>query len=131
MCSKLSHEIPIMIMQMKFEHHQCHHHHAPMYGVSLNYQNLNDDDFDHHNCDDKLCHEIESFHILGRGVPKSNDSTRRKLSWLRSQIIGGSAEFETPFGRRRLTYADHTASGRPLHYIENYITTKLLPFYGN
>lgn len=122
---------PIMTMQMKFEHH----HHAPIYGVSLNDEGLNfksfiNDDVDHHHCDDKVSHETEPFHIVGRGVPKSNDSTRRKLGWLRSQIIGGSAEFETPFGRRHQTYADHTASGCPLHYIENYITTKLLPFYG-
>lgn len=76
------------------------------------------------------CEADYSFHISGRGVPESNESSGKKLRWLCSQIIGGSAEFETPFGRRRLTYADHTASGRSLHYVENYITTKLLPFYG-
>ncbi|XP_057770957.1 uncharacterized protein LOC130990744 [Salvia miltiorrhiza] len=113
-----------MTMQMKFE---WHHHDAPSYGVD---QDLNDD-VAHHHYHDKVNHEIQPFHIIGRGVPKSNDSTARKLRWLRSQIIGGSAELKTPFGRRRLTYADHTASGRSLHYIENYITTKLLPFYGN
>lgn len=55
-----------------------------------------------------------------------------KLSWLKSQVIGGDDfEFETPFGKRRLVYADHTASGRSLHYIENYIIQNVLPFYGN
>ncbi|MCD7454587.1 hypothetical protein HAX54_025283 [Datura stramonium] len=38
-------------------------------------------------------------------------------------------DFETPFGKRRLTYVDHTASGRCLHYIENYIIDSVLPFY--
>ncbi|KAI3903628.1 hypothetical protein MKW98_032282 [Papaver atlanticum] len=55
----------------------------------------------------------------------------KKLRWLRSQVIGDNLEFETPFGKRRLLYADHTASGRPLHYIENYIIQNVLPFYGN
>jgi hypothetical protein len=40
---------------------------------------------------------------------------------LRSQIVGDDVEFDSPFGRRRLTYADHTASGRSLRYIENFI----------
>ncbi|KAI3451524.1 hypothetical protein Pfo_008189 [Paulownia fortunei] len=86
-----------------------------------------DNDDDH----DLSSHRIESFHVLEKGVPRSNDSTEKKLCWLRSQIIGGTAEFDTPFGRRRLTYADHTASGRSVRYIENYITTNMLPFYGN
>ena len=88
------------------------------------------DALDHHHCDDIVSHENIPFRVVGRGVPKTNDSTKKKVSWLRSQIIGATAEFETTFGRRHLTYADHTASGRPLHYIENYVTTKLLPFYG-
>nr|XP_016463357.1 PREDICTED: probable cysteine desulfurase [Nicotiana tabacum] len=74
---------------------------------------------------------IESFHMLEKGNISKSDSTEKKLSWLRSQIIGEDADFETPFGKRRLTYADHTASGRCLHYIENYITNNVLPFYGN
>ncbi|XP_007048350.2 PREDICTED: probable cysteine desulfurase [Theobroma cacao] len=78
----------------------------------------------------KLCHGSESFRTLEMGVPKV-DSTDKKLSWLRSQIIGGDAQFDTPFGTRKLIYADHTASGRCLHYIENFIVTNVLPFYGN
>ncbi|KAI3919517.1 hypothetical protein MKX01_018340 [Papaver californicum] len=59
------------------------------------------------------------------------DANEKKLRWLRSQVIGDDLEFETPFGKRRLVYADHTASGRSLHYIENYIIQNVLPFYGN
>ncbi|CAA0839433.1 Unknown protein [Striga hermonthica] len=73
----------------------------------------------------------QSFDVLDKGIPSSSDSVQTKLAWLRTQIIGGAAEFHTPFGRRRLTYADHTASGRALHCIENYITTTFLPLYGN
>ncbi|KAG5575145.1 hypothetical protein H5410_055279 [Solanum commersonii] len=71
-----------------------------------------------------------SFHSRENGISKS-DSPEKKLSWLRSQVIGANVDFETPFGRRRMTYADHTASGRCLHYIENYIINNVLPFYGN
>lgn len=78
----------------------------------------------------RLCHGSESFRNLEMGVPKLN-SADKKLSWLRSQIIGGDAEFESPFGTRKLTYADNTASGRCLHYVENFIMNNVLPFYGN
>ncbi|MCD7454590.1 hypothetical protein HAX54_025286 [Datura stramonium] len=74
---------------------------------------------------------IESFHMLEKGNVSKSESAEKKLSWLRSQIIGENVDFETPFGKRRLTYADHTASGRCLHYIENYIINNVLPFYGN
>ncbi|KAJ0097211.1 hypothetical protein Patl1_27882 [Pistacia atlantica] len=77
-----------------------------------------------------LCHHSQSFRIPEMGVPIS-DSSEKKLSWLRSQIIGGDVEFDSPFGKRRLTYADHTASGRCLHYIEDHIIDNVLPFYGN
>ncbi|XVE86549.1 hypothetical protein DITRI_Ditri18aG0042100 [Diplodiscus trichospermus] len=78
----------------------------------------------------KLCHGSESFRTLEMGVPKV-DSIEKKLYWLHSQILGGDAEFDSPFGTRILTYADHTASGRCLHYIEKFIITNVLPFYGN
>lgn len=38
---------------------------------------------------------------------------------------------ETPFGVRRLTYADYTASGRALEFIEDFIHDEVLPTYGN
>jgi len=53
-----------------------------------------------------------------------------RVEWVRSQLVGRDAEFETPFGRRALLYADHTATGRSLHYIEDYILKHVLPFYG-
>ncbi|XWS41344.1 hypothetical protein CRYUN_Cryun17cG0073200 [Craigia yunnanensis] len=77
----------------------------------------------------ELCHGSKSFRTVEKGEPKV-DSAEKNLSWLRSQIIGGDAEFDSPFGTRKLTYADHTASGRCLHYIENFIVTNVLPFYG-
>ena len=48
----------------------------------------------------------------------------------RAGIIGGSAFLDTPFGRRRLTYADHTASGRAVTFIEDQLHAAL-ELYGN
>ncbi|MCO5611165.1 hypothetical protein L7F22_065415 [Adiantum nelumboides] len=55
----------------------------------------------------------------------------QKLAWLRSQLIGNHQEISTPFGMSQLVYADHTASGRGLFFIESFITHQVLPFYGN
>jgi selenocysteine lyase/cysteine desulfurase len=41
--------------------------------------------------------------------------------FLRSQIIGVDAKLTTPFGDRHMVYADYTASGRGLHFIEDYL----------
>ncbi|XP_059663523.1 uncharacterized protein LOC132309210 [Cornus florida] len=72
---------------------------------------------------------LESFRMLENDVPSG--PPEMKLAWLRSQVIGSDVEFNTPFGKRLLTYADYTASGRCLHYIENYIINNVLPIYGN
>ncbi|HET6485231.1 MAG TPA: aminotransferase class V-fold PLP-dependent enzyme [Spirochaetia bacterium] len=49
---------------------------------------------------------------------------------VRADLIGGDADIETPFGSRRLTYADHTASGRAVAGIEAYLG-RVLELYGN
>ncbi|XP_059307869.1 uncharacterized protein LOC132059309 [Lycium ferocissimum] len=100
-----------------------------------NYHNSNILETSSSNASSVASHEdlgsrIQSFHVREKAVSKS-ESAEKKLSWLRSQIVGENVDFETPFGKRRLTYADHTASGRCLHYIENYIINNVLPFYGN
>jgi selenocysteine lyase/cysteine desulfurase len=52
------------------------------------------------------------------------------LPFIRSQIIGSNASFVSSFGSRLVTYADYTASGRSLHFIEQQILA-LLPMYAN
>ncbi|MDH3462757.1 MAG: aminotransferase class V-fold PLP-dependent enzyme [Acidimicrobiia bacterium] len=50
---------------------------------------------------------------------------------VRNSIIGKDTAVETPFGMRRLTYADYTASGRSLTFIEEFIRSQVLPMYAN
>jgi selenocysteine lyase/cysteine desulfurase len=53
------------------------------------------------------------------------------LEWLRNEVIGSGAEITTPFGQRRITYADYVASGRPLSYIERTLQERVMPSYAN
>uniref|UniRef100_A0A0D3HS75 Aminotransferase class V domain-containing protein n=1 Tax=Oryza barthii TaxID=65489 RepID=A0A0D3HS75_9ORYZ len=70
--------------------------------------------------------------LLKRDTPEKHaPAAEQKMEWLRSQLVGKDVEFDTPFGRRLLTYADHTASGRSLRYVEDYLLNEVLPFYGN
>lgn len=50
---------------------------------------------------------------------------------LRNGLIGDGVEFETPFGSKRLLYADYVASGRALAQVEDFIAREVLPFYAN
>ncbi len=60
-----------------------------------------------------------------------NDSQRYLLDSVRRSIIGEGRVLETPFGPRRVTYADYTASGRNLSFIEDYIRDEVMPLYAN
>ncbi|MEP3351181.1 MAG: aminotransferase class V-fold PLP-dependent enzyme [Marinomonas sp.] len=53
------------------------------------------------------------------------------LARIREGIIGKDCQITTPFGLRQLTYADYTASGRSLDFIEDAIQQHVLPFYAN
>ncbi|MGD8956609.1 MAG: hypothetical protein PVJ03_04695, partial [Chromatiaceae bacterium] len=48
-------------------------------------------------------------------------NTAIDLQYLREQIVGVDTLVETPFGQRLLLYADYTASGRSLHFVEDYL----------
>ena len=53
------------------------------------------------------------------------------IELIRASVIGDDEAFAGPFGVRRLTYADYTASGRSLAFIEDYIRDQVMPLYAN
>ncbi len=66
---------------------------------------------------------------------QQNRSTVRGASALldkiRQSLIGEGACIRTSFGEKPLVYADYTASGRSLSFIEDALRERVLPFYAN
>ncbi|MFT7286657.1 MAG: selenocysteine lyase/cysteine desulfurase [Halieaceae bacterium] len=61
----------------------------------------------------------------------SSEPTNALLQRIRDGVIGQYTPIETPFGTRPLVYADYTASGRSLDFIESQLWDSVLPYYAN
>ena len=63
--------------------------------------------------------------------PDCETASGELLATIRHDIIGDDRVIDGPFGARRVTYADYTASGRSLAFLEEFIRQEVMPLYAN
>jgi selenocysteine lyase/cysteine desulfurase len=68
---------------------------------------------------------------VGSALLKAVKLSLMDFETLRADLIGTDAVIRTPFGQRRVTYADYVASGRALRSVEDRIRRLALPLYAN
>jgi selenocysteine lyase/cysteine desulfurase len=59
------------------------------------------------------------------------DTSDHLIETIRESVIGDDFAVAGPFGERRYTYADYTASGRSLSFVEDFIRQHVMPLYAN
>jgi selenocysteine lyase/cysteine desulfurase len=66
-----------------------------------------------------------------RAATSPTASADELIALIRDSVIGDDEAVAGPFGVRRVTYADYTASGRALAFLEDYLRDAVLPLYAN
>lgn len=62
---------------------------------------------------------------MSRGSCGGAVSGRNKLAAIHASIVGGDCTFQTPFGPKRLLYADWAASGRAVAPLEDFLRSEV------
>src|SRR3954452_11687677 len=68
---------------------------------------------------------------MGAGKPADRPVETPLLRRIRESVIGDDQVMMGPFGPRRVTYADYTASGRAVGFLEDFVRGEVLPRYAN
>jgi len=64
----------------------------------------------------------------GVGVERGLSEVTDLMLRVRANVVGRGRVFSTPFGRRVMTYADYTASGRLLGFIDAFLLEHVYPW---
>ncbi len=80
-----------------------------------------------------FCESNYGFEIVFSKLFKSKMTAQSsdKFASLRQNVMGEGQAIATPFGKRRIVYADYIASGRAYGPIEDKIRNFVLPLYAN
>jgi selenocysteine lyase/cysteine desulfurase len=63
-------------------------------------------------------------------APQRSD-VEQLLRTIEESQLGYGTTLQGPFGTKQVVYADYTASGKSLGFIEDYLRHEVLPHYGN